>query len=198
MYPRNFLSQDNGNFLYCSEDLQRDLSKFLMERRFLYRNVNQYFSLHELLLSYVNLNISTPLYNGLIANFFFLYYFTGKKPFFLPVKIISTFKTKVYNFQCYVRLTKKDSCSFLLKQISFASKILTSNDFGVYAHSLSNKEFSFFLKNFPYLRLVETHPVFFKWNESLNVQVKFRQFINFAEIKDFCCMLKIDKNVLSF
>lgn len=162
MYPEVFLPNDSRNFLFNSKKLQQDYITFLMERRFQYNNVNQYISLKDVILSYKNLNITSALHNGLIANFFFLRYFTGKMPFFLPVKVISTFKTKTYNFQCNVRLTRKDAFNLILTQISFASKNVSSSDFGIVPNTNLDREIIFFIKNFPYLRIVETHPVFFK------------------------------------
>lgn len=71
MYPEVFLPNDSRNFLFNSKKLQQDYITFLMERRFQYNNVNQYISLKDVILSYKNLNITSALHNGLIANFFF-------------------------------------------------------------------------------------------------------------------------------
>jgi|SRR5690606_2926692 hypothetical protein len=157
-----FLPQEEVNSLFNSKSFKNDYLRFLLERRFLYVNVNESVSMYEVTLAFNNLNVTTPLYNGLIANFFFLRFFTGKTPFFLPMRVISTFKTKVYNFQCKVRLTKGDAFDFLLRTFSFASQNTASNDFGFYSFAVSKNEITFFVKNFPYLRIVETHPIFFK------------------------------------
>lgn len=197
MIEKNNLLKENSNFLFDTTSFEKNSLRFILERRLLYRNVQQYLYLKDMELSFNNLNVSTPLYNGLIANFFFLRYFTNKKPFFLPVKVVSTFKTKVYSFRCLIRLTKKDAFSFLLQNISLAASQTASNDFGIYPFSLSPSNFTFFLKNFSFLRVVETHPVFFRWNECLDITLNFKRATRMSEISDYLSLTKINNFILN-
>lgn len=66
-----FLPQEEVNSLFNSKSFKNDYLRFLLERRFLYVNVNESVSMYEVTLAFNNLNVTTPLYNGLIANFFF-------------------------------------------------------------------------------------------------------------------------------
>lgn len=167
---------------------------FIYIRRFNYFNVYQIPQIKKLNLQFKSFNLSTTLNLSLIANFFFLRFFTGKKPFFLPVKIISTFKKKIYHCTCVLNLSKKDSFSFLGTHVSYASNALSIIDF----HSFSNifekkKDYLFILKNFNYINVVETHPVFFKWQESLELMFCFNKKLSRLEYILFFKILKFNE-----
>lgn len=189
-------TNQNSFCLFNEEIYAYTYVPFLLERRFMYSNINEFVRLKDVVLSFNTLNQTTSLYNGLIANFFFLRIFTNKTPFFFPVKIISTFKHKSYNFCCQLRLSKKQSSLFILRDLSFASKNVSLNDFGLYKHRLMLNNITFFVKNFPYMRIVETHPLFFKWNECLDITINLSAYSTKSELKDLLILFKFNKDTL--
>jgi len=192
------LKSNRNCYNLFDETAYHDMSlSFILERKFLYKNVNDFVKLKNITLSFNTLNQNTLLYNGLIANFFFLRILTDKTPFFLPVKIISTFKHKSYSFCCQIRLSKTRSFNFLLRDLSFASNNVSVNDFGFYKHKITSHSFTLFVKNFPYMRIVETHPLFFKWNECLDVIINLRKDYNLNEIDSFLKLSKFNREELS-
>ena len=162
----NQITKQNLTFSYIYLNFDAYYSNyyfFLYIRRFNYLNVNQAPKLKQISLTFKSLNLPTTLNLSLIANFFFLKYFTLKKPYFLPVKVISTFKKKIYHCICTVNMSKKETISFLGTRVSFASNALSYVDFHPFFKSFEKtNNYTFTLKNFNYMSVVETHPIFFK------------------------------------
>lgn len=111
-------------------------------------------------LSISNKNVSVQNFDALISNFFFLRFFTGKKPYFLPVKVISSFQEKRYSYICQVQLKREEAFFFFSKYVAFASNKLSLLDFHVNEHSLKKDSLMFLMKSFSYFRIVGTHLVF--------------------------------------
>lgn len=192
----NFITKQNltfSNTLLNFDAYKQNYINFIYIRRFNYFNINQVPQVKNIFFKFKSLNLPTTLNLSLIANFFFLRYFTLKKPYFLPVKVISTFKKKIYHCICAVTLSKKDSFSFLGTRISYASNALSSVDFYPFFQSfIKSNQYLFILKNFTYISIVETHPVFFKWQEILEVTIKFTKELSRLEYILFFKLLKIN------
>lgn len=145
---------------------------FLLDRRHLYKNVHDIAKFSVLDLSISNKNVPAQNFDALISNFFFLRLFTGKKPYFLPVKVVSTFQEKRYSYVCQVQLRKDEAFFFLAKYISFASNKLSLLDFNLNERSLRKDSLMFYMKSFSYFRIVGTHLVFLDWRAILDIKLK--------------------------
>lgn len=111
-------------------------------------------------MSISNKDVLTPNFDALISNFFFLRYFTGKKPFFLPVKVFSSFHEKRYSYICQVQLKKEEAFYFFSKYITYASNTLSSLDFNIKHQPISKNITGFYMKDFSYFRVVGSHMAF--------------------------------------
>lgn len=179
------------NALFDFDAYNKEYLTFFYTRRFNYFNIHQVPKIKQISLDFKSLNLPTTLNLSLIANFFFLKYFTNKKPFFLPIKIISTFKKKIYHCICVVTLSKKDCISFLGVRLSYASKALSVIDFQPFEDMfIKQNKYIFILKNFNYINVVETHPVFFKWQETLELSLSFNKDLSRLEYILFFKLLK--------
>lgn len=116
--------------------------------------------LNSISLSISNKNVLTSNFDSLISNFFFLRYFTGKKPFFLPVKVISSFQERRYSYTCLLQIKGEESFYFFSKYITHASNTLSTLDFNFQNQSLRQNNVNFYMKNFSHFRIVGTHLAF--------------------------------------
>lgn len=198
LYNKDIVTKQNitySNVLLDFKTYQNEYLNFFYIRRFNYFNVYQVPALKTLGFQFKSFNLSTTLNLSLIANFFFLRFFTGKKPFFLPVKIVSTFKKKIYHCTCVLNLAKKESIALLGTHLSFASEALSIIDFYPFPKIFEKKKnYLFLMKNFNYINVVETHPVFFKWQENLEVTVFFNKELSRLEYILFFKFLKFNEN----
>lgn len=135
-------------------------------------------------------------FDALISNFFFLRYFTGKKPFFLPVKVVSSFHEKRYSYTCKVVLKNEEAFFFFSKYITYASNALSLLDFNFKEQPLSKYSIYFSMRNFSYFRITGTHLAFLDWKANLEVEVIFNKTDQLKESIDLLGLLKCNPTLL--
>lgn len=172
-------------------------SLFLLDRKHSYTNVYTFLKINSISLSISNKNVLTANFDALISNFFFLRYFTGKKPFFLPVKIVSSFQEKRYSYTCQVQLKREEAFYFFSKYITHASNTLSSLDFNVQNQSFRNNNAGFYMKNFSYFRVVGTHLAFLDWKATLEIKLILNKNYRFNELFDLLALLKFKSDLIS-
>lgn len=151
---------ETGNCFWSFGLYNHYYSRFLLDRRHCHKNFYEFNGIEALSLSISNKNVLTANFDALISNFFFLRYFTGMKPFFLPVKVVSSFHEKRYSYTCQVSLKGEEAFYFFAKYVTYASNTLSSLDFGIKEQPLSDSSLHFFMRNFSYFRIVGTHLAF--------------------------------------
>lgn len=169
----------------------------MLDRKHSYTNVYTFLKINSISLSISNKNVLTANFDALISNFFFLRYFTGKKPFFLPVKIVSSFQEKRYSYTCQVQLKREEAFYFFSKYITHASNTLSSLDFNVQNQSFRNNNAGFYMKNFSYFRVVGTHLAFLDWKATLEIKLILNKNYRFNELFDLLALLKFKSDLIS-
>lgn len=118
--------------------------------------------------------MAQPTHNRVLAAFFLLRVLTGKKPFISRFGCFQTFKKKNYDLIVEVTLVKEAIYTFLsLFSISILPEL---NILDLTTNLIVSKKFSiyfFSVRDLSFLRVVETHSVFFRWADHLNIKFFF-------------------------
>lgn len=108
----------------------------------------------------------------LVAASFILNLISNKRPSVLKFSLFQTFKKKEYAVHLCVSLRNESMYTFLSVLTNVILPSLSKSDVKV-SYSLRNLCFvaSFAITDFSFIKIVETHSVFFRWRDSVNIQL---------------------------
>jgi hypothetical protein len=130
----------------------------------------------------------------LVAAFFILRLLSGRKPYVLRFGLFQTFRERDYDVVVSVDLTTARLYDFLailaykifpfLSKADFSSNALVMEDGIAVNYAVADLSF---------IRVVETHSIFFKWHDIVRIRLNFSTF-NFAEVDLKLSSLKLNCN----
>lgn len=131
----------------------------------------------------------------LIAAVFVLSILSGAKPYVSRFNLFQTFHEKDYDAQVVVNLNSLSTFRFLELISTTILPFLAKADLSSYALKM-NKGFlvNFTIADLSFIRVVETHSIFFKWHDKVNAQI----FLAAVNSKEINCILSAFKLKVSF
>lgn len=110
----------------------------------------------------------------LLAAIFILRLLGGRKPYVLRFGLFQTFHTRDYDAAVVVDFNSKASYKFVESVSLNILPFVAEADFSCYASE--NKEgvvVNFTISDLSFIRVVETHSIFFKWHDKVNAALIF-------------------------